>query len=101
MSDKITHAPNSLHGTTCYPNSVHPIVGAVLFDFALSSAKVVKVTSVIRNESYFNVIINTNYLSNNSPCEMEVSFQGTGTKKILPLQGKILLYKADRYDLFK
>ena len=75
-------------------------MGAVLFGFALSSTEAVKLTSVIRYESYFNAIINTNYFSNNLPSEMEVTFRGTGKKKILPLKGKILLHKADRYDLF-
>ena len=75
-------------------------MGAVVFGGALSSPKAVEVTSVIRYEFYFNVIIHTNYLSSNLPCEMEVSSLGTGTRKICPLQGKMLLHKADRYDLF-
>ena len=75
-------------------------MGAVFFGFALSSPKAAEVTSVIRYELYSNVIIHTNYLSSNLPCEMEISFQETGTRKIRPLQGKMLLHKADKYDLF-
>ena len=84
-----------MHGTTCYLNSVNPIVGAVLFGGTLSSPEqsTVQVKSVIRYEGYSKVIISSNHPHSDSPCLLEVSSLITGKRKILPLQGKILLLR--------
>ena len=83
-----------MHGTTCYLNSVNPIVGSVLFGGTLSSPEqsTVQVTSVIRYEGCSKVII-INHSHSDSPCLLEVSSLKTGKSKILPLQGKILLLR--------
>ena len=65
-------------------------MGAVVFGGALSSPKAVEVTSVIRYEGYYKVIISTDHSCSDLHCSLEVSSRETETRNIPLLQGKML-----------